>query len=57
MMIKTMINYYEKLIFQLVYVIVVLLGFYLLFGSFTELICNIFGFAYPAYASVKVNFF
>ncbi|CAG9530517.1 unnamed protein product [Cercopithifilaria johnstoni] len=38
---------------QLVYVILAILAFYLLLGHFAELICNIFGFAYPAYASVK----
>ncbi|KAL4003459.1 TB2/DP1 HVA22 family protein [Acanthocheilonema viteae] len=38
---------------QLVYVILILLVFYLSIGCFAELICNVFGFAYPAYASVK----
>uniref|UniRef100_A0A0R3S0M5 Receptor expression-enhancing protein n=1 Tax=Elaeophora elaphi TaxID=1147741 RepID=A0A0R3S0M5_9BILA len=38
---------------QLYYVIFALFAFYLLLGCFAELICNVFGFAYPAYASVK----
>ncbi|KAM3722737.1 Receptor expression-enhancing protein [Dirofilaria immitis] len=38
---------------QLICIILIIFAFYLSLGCFAELICNIFGFAYPAYASVK----
>uniref|UniRef100_A0AC35FMS9 Receptor expression-enhancing protein n=1 Tax=Panagrolaimus sp. PS1159 TaxID=55785 RepID=A0AC35FMS9_9BILA len=38
---------------QVVYGVSAALGLYLIFGGLAQLICNIIGFAYPAYASVK----
>ncbi|VDN18248.1 unnamed protein product [Gongylonema pulchrum] len=38
---------------QIAYVLFALTGLYLIFGAFARLACNMIGFAYPAYASVK----
>lgn len=40
---------------QWAYLILAALVLYLIIGYFAELVCNFVGFAYPAYASVKVS--